>query len=232
MKKQRSGVIINTHHVGHSNEPGCLPIPSRRAGAITPDPVPGLGTRPLTSASTASALWPRYAHASKIDRPHPDLEEAKKGLLATIPLESLQRPKILPTQRSFLLRNGSSMITGSIWNRRRERSLALRPVSQRGVCCYYQEEQDGIEKKLVDTCRHDLETFPKEEIAVARNMVLTEWARPSPGPPQRVRDPRESGERVGGKEEASLLVYGGKVPAHHAFLTNSTMARAWISTIP
>jgi 2-methylcitrate dehydratase PrpD len=32
---------------------------------------------------------------------------------------------------------------------------------------------------------------------------------------------------LGGKEEASLLVYGGKVPAHAAAFVNSSMARAW-----
>ena len=30
----------------------------------------------------------------------------------------------------------------------------------------------------------------------------------------------------GGKEESSIIAYGGKVPAHHAALANGTMAHA------
>lgn len=85
-----------------------------------------------------------------------------------------------------------------------------------------------LEKKLVEhSVGVKFEDFLRQDMDIAKNMVLTEMGTIVAG------STSEGCETLvtmikewGGKQEATLLMYGGKVPAHHAVLANSTMARA------
>ena len=85
-----------------------------------------------------------------------------------------------------------------------------------------------IEKKLVEYIMETpFEMLPKEVIDIAKKVVLTVLGTTIGGA-------REEGcetllsqvKEWGGKEEATILIHGGLVPAHNAVLVNSAMARA------
>ncbi len=85
-----------------------------------------------------------------------------------------------------------------------------------------------IEKRIAEFISEtNFDDLPNEPVEVTKNVILTIVGTTIAGAS------REGCEEVinqvkdwGGKEEATLLIYGGKVPAHSAVLANSTMARA------
>ena len=86
----------------------------------------------------------------------------------------------------------------------------------------------GIEEKLVDYVLHTrFEDLPSEIIDIGKNLILTILGTTIAGAVTEgcevlVNQIRE----WGGKEEATILLHGGKVPAYNAVLINSYMARA------
>ena len=85
-----------------------------------------------------------------------------------------------------------------------------------------------LEKKLVaHIVDARMENFPQQDVDIVRNMVLTNVGTIVAGATAEGCQALVGlVEKWGGKKEASILVHGGKVPAHHAVLANSTMARA------
>jgi 2-methylcitrate dehydratase PrpD len=85
-----------------------------------------------------------------------------------------------------------------------------------------------LEKKLVAyIAEARLERFPQQDVDIARYMVLTNLGTIVAGATaEGCQDLVGLVKEWGGKKEASILVHGGRVPAHHAVLANSTMARA------
>lgn len=86
----------------------------------------------------------------------------------------------------------------------------------------------GIEEKLVDYILHTrYEDLPPEIVDIGKNLILTILGTIIAGAVtegcetlvNQIRD-------WGGKGEATIWLYGGKVPAHTAVLMNSYMARA------
>jgi len=84
------------------------------------------------------------------------------------------------------------------------------------------------EEKLIDfICSTKFEVLPLEALKTVKNQLLaitgtTLAGATEEGCEQAVRFYRG----LGGKEEATMLVYGGKIPAHDAAFVNATMARA------
>jgi 2-methylcitrate dehydratase PrpD len=85
-----------------------------------------------------------------------------------------------------------------------------------------------LEKKLVAyAVGTGFDDLPKEGIDIARNMVLTNMGAVIAGASaEGCQALANAVEEWGGRQEATILVYGGKAPAHNAALVNSTMARA------
>ena len=85
-----------------------------------------------------------------------------------------------------------------------------------------------IEKKLIDYVVHTgFEDIPDKAIETIKHMVLTVLGTTIAGSRAEgcetlVRFYKE----MGGEEEATIFIHGGKVPAQHAVLVNSVMARA------
>lgn len=86
----------------------------------------------------------------------------------------------------------------------------------------------GLEQRFVEflTDRR-FETLPENAVGVVKNVILNDLGAIVGGATS------DGCETVlgmvmdwGGKEEASILVHGGKAPAHNAALVNSAMARA------
>jgi len=85
-----------------------------------------------------------------------------------------------------------------------------------------------LEKKLAEyVSEAKFEDLPKEPIDTMKNVILTILGTTIAGATA------EGCEAVvnqvknwGGKQEATILIHGGKVPAHNAALANSVMARA------
>ncbi len=86
----------------------------------------------------------------------------------------------------------------------------------------------GAEERLVDwVAKARLEDVPKRTVDIVKEQVLgivgtVVAGAADDGCEEAVRFYRE----MGGKEEATILVYGGKVPAHDAAFVNAAMARA------
>ena len=84
------------------------------------------------------------------------------------------------------------------------------------------------EEKLIDfICHTKFEDLPQAALKTIKNQLLgiagtTLAGAAEEGCEQLVRLYRE----LGGKEEATILVYGSKIPAQDAALINATMARA------
>mgnify|MGYP001040350427 CR=1 FL=1 len=86
------------------------------------------------------------------------------------------------------------------------------------------ETEKRLAHYISDTKYEDL---PQESIDIIKNVILTVLGTiiagsTAEGCETLVHQVRE----WGGKEEATILIYGGKVPAHNAALVNSVMARA------
>ena len=85
-----------------------------------------------------------------------------------------------------------------------------------------------LERKLANYVSDSrYEDLPKEVVDTTKNVILTILGTTIAGATE------EGCEAIvnqvkewGGKEEATILIYGGKVPAYNAVLANSTMARA------
>lgn len=85
-----------------------------------------------------------------------------------------------------------------------------------------------LEKKLaqyiVETTFDDL---PREPVEIAQNIVLTVIGTTIAGATAEGCETLvNQAKEWGGKEEATILIHGGKVPAYNAALVNSAMARA------
>ena len=84
------------------------------------------------------------------------------------------------------------------------------------------------EEKIVDfVCDTRFKDLPQAVLRTIKNQLLavtgtTLAGATEDGCEQAVRFFRE----LGGKEEATILVHGGKIPAHDAAFVNGTMARA------
>src|SRR3972149_6171005 len=85
-----------------------------------------------------------------------------------------------------------------------------------------------VEKQLADyITRTGFDDLPDEPVDVIKNVILTVMGTTIAGATSQgcevlVNQVRE----WGGREEATILIHGGKVPAHNAALVNSAMARA------
>ncbi len=86
----------------------------------------------------------------------------------------------------------------------------------------------GIEEKLVDyICHTKYESSPAEVVNTAKNMILTNIGTAIAGAMlEGCQSLVDQIKGWGGKEEATILLHGGKVPAHNAVFINSYMARA------
>jgi len=114
MKKQGGGVIINTASIsGVRPRPGSLPYSVSKGGAITLTRSLALELAPfnirVNSISPVAADTPMLP---KLTAHIPDLAEAKKALLATIPLGRLAKAEDIAHAALFLASDESSMITG------------------------------------------------------------------------------------------------------------------------
>jgi 2-methylcitrate dehydratase PrpD len=85
-----------------------------------------------------------------------------------------------------------------------------------------------LEQKLVTYIGGStFEDLPQQAVDVAKNMILTEMGTIIAGATEEgCQTLVDLIKEWGGKKEATILIDGGKVPAHHAVLANSTMARA------
>ena len=84
------------------------------------------------------------------------------------------------------------------------------------------------EEKLIDfVCRTKFEDLPQVALKTVKNQLLAVVGTSLAGATE---DGCEQAVRfykdLGGKEEATIFVYGGKIPAHDAAFVNATMARA------
>ncbi len=84
------------------------------------------------------------------------------------------------------------------------------------------------EKKLAEyVAETGFEDLPAESIGIIKNVILTVLGTAIAGAAaEGCAALVEQVKEWGGREEATILIYGGKVPAHNAALVNSTMARA------
>ncbi len=85
-----------------------------------------------------------------------------------------------------------------------------------------------VEKALVDYIVHtDLDGIPKGPQDTIRNMVLTVLGTTVAGSRAEGCEPLVRFYReVGGSQEATIFIHGGKIPAQNAVFVNSVMARA------
>ena len=114
MKRQGGGVIINTASMsGLRPRPGQIPYAVSKGGAITLTRALALELAPyhirVNSISPVAADTPMLP---KLTSHISSLEEAKKGLIATIPLGRLAEAKDIAYAALFLASDESSMITG------------------------------------------------------------------------------------------------------------------------
>jgi 2-methylcitrate dehydratase PrpD len=86
----------------------------------------------------------------------------------------------------------------------------------------------GIEEKLVDYILDTkYEDLPSGIVDIGKNLILTIFGTTMAGAMTEGCEALVSQiKEWGGKEEATILIHGGRVPAYHAVLTNSYMARA------
>jgi 3-oxoacyl-[acyl-carrier protein] reductase len=114
MKKQGGGVIINTASIsGVRPRGGNIPYAVSKGGAIVLTKALALELAPyhirVNSISPVAADTPMLP---KLTAHIPDLAEAKKGLIATIPLGRLAEAKDIAYAALFLASDESSLITG------------------------------------------------------------------------------------------------------------------------
>ncbi|MDB4443812.1 MmgE/PrpD family protein [bacterium] len=86
----------------------------------------------------------------------------------------------------------------------------------------------GIEEKLVDFILDtDFEDLPSDIVEFVKNLILTNLGTTIAGAVLEGCEALvDQIKGWGGKKEATILVHGGKVPAHNAALVNSYLARA------
>jgi len=86
----------------------------------------------------------------------------------------------------------------------------------------------GLEEKIVDYLFHtQYEDLPPEIVDLGKNLMLTILGTTIAGAVTEGCEALANQiKEWGGKEEATILLYGGRVPAHNAVLINSYMARA------
>ncbi|HME42273.1 MAG TPA: MmgE/PrpD family protein [Syntrophorhabdales bacterium] len=84
------------------------------------------------------------------------------------------------------------------------------------------------EKKIVEyLCRATYKELSPGPLGVVKNQLLTVLGTTIAGSAAEGCKTLETiYKKLDGKEEATILIYGGKVPAHHAALVNGAMARA------
>lgn len=84
------------------------------------------------------------------------------------------------------------------------------------------------EKKLAEyVSQSSFEDLPRKSVEISKNVIFTVLGTTIAGAnAEGCRALVDQVREWGGKEEATILIYGGKVPAHAAALANSTMARA------
>ena len=85
-----------------------------------------------------------------------------------------------------------------------------------------------LETKLAEYASEaKFENLPKEPVDVAKNMVLTILGTTIAGATAEGCETLvNQAKEWGGREEATILIYGGRVPAYNAALVNSVMARS------
>ena len=85
-----------------------------------------------------------------------------------------------------------------------------------------------IEKKLAEyVSETKFDDFPQEPVDIAKNVVLTVLGTTIGGATAEGCEALADQVKVwGGREEATILIHGSKVPAYNAALVNSSMARA------
>lgn len=84
------------------------------------------------------------------------------------------------------------------------------------------------EKRLAEyVSQTAFEDLPRQSVEIIKNVVLTVFGTTIAGAnAEGCRALVDQVREWGGEDEATILVHGGKVPAHAAALANSTMARA------
>lgn len=85
-----------------------------------------------------------------------------------------------------------------------------------------------VERKIVDyLIETSFESIPKEPLGTIRNMVLRVLGTTIAGSSaEGCEEMVEFYKGMGGREEATILIHGGKIPAQNAAFVNSVMARA------
>lgn len=85
-----------------------------------------------------------------------------------------------------------------------------------------------VEKKLVDyICGISLEDIPQEPLEVVKSILFTVFGTTIAGSTEEGCEELVSFyKQMGGTPEASVLIYGGKIPGENAALVNGVMARA------
>jgi len=85
-----------------------------------------------------------------------------------------------------------------------------------------------VERKIVDyLIETGFEAIPKEPLGTIRNMVLRVLGTTIAGSSaEGCAEMVEFYRGTGGREEATILIHGGKIPAQNAAFVNSVMARA------
>jgi 2-methylcitrate dehydratase PrpD len=85
-----------------------------------------------------------------------------------------------------------------------------------------------VEKKIVDyLIETGFEGIPKEPLGTIRNMILRVLGTTIAGSSaEGCAEMVEFHKGVGGREDATILIHGGKIPAQNAAFVNSVMARA------
>ncbi len=85
-----------------------------------------------------------------------------------------------------------------------------------------------LERQFVDFIMDGrLENIPWESVGVIKNVILNDLGAIVGGATSEGCETiLNMAKAWGGKEEATVLIYGGKLPAYNAALVNSTMARA------
>lgn len=85
-----------------------------------------------------------------------------------------------------------------------------------------------IEKKLIKyICQTRFEDISQDALEIVKNMVLTVFGTTIAGATtEGCEKLAEFHKELGGKEEATIFIHGGKIPAQNAVFVNSLMARA------
>ena len=85
-----------------------------------------------------------------------------------------------------------------------------------------------VERKIVDyLIETSFDAIPKEPLGTIRNMVLRVLGTTIAGSlAEGCTEMVEFYKGIGGREEATILIHGGMIPAQNAAFVNSVMARA------